>query len=159
MKASVFYKISAILLVLFAAGHTMGFRQTDPAWGVDTLIAMMKSMHFDAQGFSRSYWDFYVGFGLFVSILLVFAGLVAWQLGTLSDETLLTMPLLRWSLPVCFAIETLLNCKYFFIAPIAISIVITVFLTLAAWLPVRSRAAASHPAKKPVLGASGSKAS
>ena len=57
MRASIFYRIAAVLLLLFAAGHTLGFRQSDPAWGVDALLASMRSIHFDVQGFNRSYWD------------------------------------------------------------------------------------------------------
>src|ERR1700693_2149292 len=55
MKASWFYRIAAVLLVLFAVGHTMGFRKTDPAWGVDGLLGSLKQMHFSAQGFDRTY--------------------------------------------------------------------------------------------------------
>jgi hypothetical protein len=39
MKASLFYRIAAVLLLFFAAGHTLGFRQSDPNWGVDTFLA------------------------------------------------------------------------------------------------------------------------
>ena len=54
MRASIFYRIAAVLLLLFAAGHTLGFRQSDPTWGVDALLASMRSIHFDVQGFNRS---------------------------------------------------------------------------------------------------------
>ena len=54
MKASVFYRIAAVLLLLFAIGHTLGFRQSDPHWGVDALLASMRSIHFDVQGFNRT---------------------------------------------------------------------------------------------------------
>lgn len=81
MKPSILYRIAAILLLLFAVGHTLGFRQTQPQWGVDSLIAAMRSIHFDAQGFSRTYWDFYTGFGLFVSVFMVFAAVLSWQMG------------------------------------------------------------------------------
>lgn len=30
MKASLFYRIAAVLLQLFAVGHALGFRQSDP---------------------------------------------------------------------------------------------------------------------------------
>ena len=30
MQASIFYRIAAVLLLLFAVGHTLGFRQSDP---------------------------------------------------------------------------------------------------------------------------------
>ncbi len=91
MKAQILYRISSVLLLLFAAGHTLGFRKIDPNWGVDSLIGTMRSVRFDAQGFSRTYWDFYVGFGLFVSVFLVFASVLAWQLGGLAPETLALM--------------------------------------------------------------------
>ena len=81
MKPSILYRIAAILLLLFAVGHTLGFRQTQPQWGVDSLIAAMRSIHFDAQGFNRTYWDFYTGFGLFVSVFMVFAAVLSWQMG------------------------------------------------------------------------------
>src|ERR1039458_6705309 len=60
MKASMFYRIAAVLLLLFAVGHTLGFRQSDPKWGVDALLGSMRSIHFDVQGFNRTYWDLFV---------------------------------------------------------------------------------------------------
>ena len=59
MRASVFYRIAAVLLLLFALGHTLGFRQSDPTWGVDVLLGSMRSIHFDVQGFNRTYWDLF----------------------------------------------------------------------------------------------------
>ena len=91
MKASLLYRISSILLVLFAIGHTVGFSQIDPAWGVDSLVQSMKSIHFNVNGADRTYWDFFFGFGLFVTVFMLFASVVAWQLGSLSSETLATM--------------------------------------------------------------------
>jgi len=54
MKASLLYRVASILLLLFAAGHTLGFRQIDPKWGVDSLIQSMRSIHFNANGFDRT---------------------------------------------------------------------------------------------------------
>src|ERR1700722_13042823 len=102
MKAKILYRISSILLLLFAALHTLGFRQTDPKWGVDGLVGLMQSIHFDAQGFSRTYWDFFVGFGLFVSVFLVFAAVLAWQLSSMKPETLASMRGPVWALAICF---------------------------------------------------------
>lgn len=77
MKPTVLYKIASVLLGLFAAGHTLGFRQADPQWGVDSLLQTMRSVHFNVNGFDRTYWDFFVGFGLFVTALMLFASLIA----------------------------------------------------------------------------------
>ena len=84
MKASTLYRITAVLLLLFAVGHTLGFRQTDPKWGVDALLGSMRSIHFDVQGFNRSYWDFYVGFGLAITIFLAIESIMFWLLGSMT---------------------------------------------------------------------------
>jgi hypothetical protein len=137
VKASLFYRIAAVLLLLFAVGHTLGFRQSDPTWGVDTLLGLMRSIHFDVQGFSRTYWDFFVGFGLFVTVFLLLAAVIAWQLGSLPAASLTHMRGIAWAFALCFAAITVLSWRYFFIVPIAFSIVITVCLTAAAWLSAK----------------------
>ena len=79
MKASMFYRIAAVLLLLFAVGHTLGFRQSDPKWGVDALLGSMRSIHFDVQGFNRTYWDLFVAAGFSVGVFYLFAAILAWQ--------------------------------------------------------------------------------
>jgi hypothetical protein len=100
MKASLLYQISSILLRVFAAGHTLGFRQIDPNWGVDSLVQSMKTIHFNVNGFDRTYWDFFVGFGLFVTVLMVFGAIVAWQFGSLPSETLAAMRIGAWGFAI-----------------------------------------------------------
>ena len=133
MKASVLYRIAAILLLLFDVGHTLGFRQSDPKWGVDALLASMRSIHFDVQGFSRTYWDLFVGAGFFVSVFLLFAAVLAWQLGGLSAQTLAGMRGITWAFALCFAAVTVLSWTYFFTLPIVFLTPITVCLIAAAW--------------------------
>jgi len=109
MKASWLYRIACVLLLLFAIGHTLGFRQTNPAWGVGSLIDSMRSIHFDAQGFSRTYWDFFSAFGLFFSVFLLFAAVLAWQLGSLPAEIFAPMRRTAWALAISFAAVTALS--------------------------------------------------
>jgi hypothetical protein len=113
MKASLFYRIAFVLLILFAVGHTLGFRRVDPRWGVDSLIQQLRSTHFDVQGFNRSYWDFFTGFGFFVTILLFFAAIVSWQMGSLPKESLSTMSLITWGFAICFIVVTFLSYQFF----------------------------------------------
>jgi hypothetical protein len=129
------YRIASVLILLFDLGHSAGYPWSDPGWGVD--LGAIQSSHFQVLGFSRTYWDFYVGFGLFVSVLLLLAATLAWQLGSLSTQTL---PLLRstaWVLALCFAAVTILSWTNFFIIPIAFSTVITACLVAAAWRATR----------------------
>src|SRR5260370_41142382 len=127
MRASWFYRIAAILLLLFEAGHTSGFPWSDTQWGVD--LGSVQSTHFYIMGFSRTYWDFYVGFGLFVSVFLLLAVVLAWQLGGLPTESLAHMRGTAWAFAFCFAGITGLSWKYFFIIPIVFSILTTLCLT------------------------------
>ena len=137
MKASMLYRSASILLLLFAIGHTLGFRKTDPQWRVDSLISSMQSIHFGVQGFSRTYWDFYTGFGLFVSVFLLFAAVLAWQMGGLPAETSALMRGTGWALALCFVAVTILSWRYFFIVPLVFSILVSACLIAAAWLSAK----------------------
>jgi hypothetical protein len=134
MKASLFYRIAAFLLLIFAFGHTLGFRQSDPSWRVDALLGAMRSIHFDVQGFSRTYWDLFVAAGFSIGVFYFFAAILAWQLGGLPAETLARMRGTAWAFAACFASITVVSCRYLFILPIVFSMVITVCLIAAAWL-------------------------
>jgi len=134
VKASTFYRIAAVLLLLFALGHTLGFRQSDPKWGVETVLASMRSIHFEVQGFSRTYWDLFVAAGFSDGVFYLFAAILAWQLGGLPAEILARMRGIVWAFALCFSAITVVSWRYLFIIPIVFSIVITVCLTAAAWL-------------------------
>ena len=137
MKASLFYRIAAVLLLLLAVGHTLGFRQSDPTWGVDALLGSMRSIHFNVQGFNRSYWDLFVAAGFCVGVFYLFAAILAWQLGGLPAATLALMRGTRWAFALCFAAITVVAWRYLFILPIAFAIVITLCLSAAAWLSAK----------------------
>ena len=134
MRASLFYRVAAVLLLLFAVGHTFGFRQSDPAWGVDALLGSMRSIHFDVQGFSRSYWDLFLAAGYCVGVFYLFAAILAWQLGGLPADALKRMRGVAWAFALCFAAITGISWKFLFILPIVFSAVITLCLTVAARL-------------------------
>jgi hypothetical protein len=138
MKASVFYRIAAVLLLLFAVGHTLGFRQSDPNWGADALLGSMRSIHFDVQGFNRTYWDLFEAAGFSVGVFYLFAAILAWQLGGLPAAALALMRGPAWAFALCFAAIAVVSWRYLFIVPIAFSIVITLCLTAAAWLSART---------------------
>jgi hypothetical protein len=137
MKASTFYRVAAVLLLFFALGHTLGFRQSDPKWGVDALLGSMRSIHFDVQGFNRTYWDLFVAAGFSVGVFYLFAAILAWQLGGLPKATLALMRGTAWAFALCFAAITVVSWRYLFIMPITFSIVITLCLSMAAWLSGR----------------------
>ena len=137
MKASTFYRIAAVLLLLFAIAHTLGFRHSEPVWGVDALLGSLRSTHFDVQGFDRTFWDFFVAAGFSVGVFYLFAAIFAWQLGSLPAATLALMRGTAWAFALSFAAITVLSWRYLFIIPVAFSIAITVCLTAAAWISTK----------------------
>jgi len=137
MKARVFYRIAAALLLLFAMGHTLGFRQSDPQWGADALLGSMRSIHFDVQGFNRTYWDFFEAAGFTVGVFYLFAAILAWQLSSLPAATWALLRGTAWAFALCFAAITVVSWRYLFAMPVAFSIVITLCLSAGAWLSPR----------------------
>ena len=138
MKASLLYRIAAVLLLLFAAAHTLGFRQSDPSWGVDALLSSMRSIHFDMMGFNRTYWDFFVAAGFSAGVFYLFAAVLAWQLAKVPAETLAVV---RWAFALSFAAITVVSCTYLFVIPIVFSLLVTLCLTAGAWLSAGVRRA------------------
>jgi len=98
------------------------------------MIGSMRSIHFDIMGTSRTYWDFFVGFGFLFSVFLVFTAVLTWQLGRLPDQTLAPMRGIAWTLVICFAAVMIVCLTYTFIVPRVLSVLVLVCLAAAAWL-------------------------
>lgn len=134
MKASVFYRIATLVLVLFAIGHTIGFRRNIPEWNAGSVIAAMQATHVNAQGFDRTYWDFFSAFGFLFTVFLLFAAVLAWQLAALPPEAVARTRGIAWSFAISFVAVTVLSWQYAFTTPLIFSIVVTVCLIAAAAL-------------------------
>jgi hypothetical protein len=85
MKPVLFMRLASALTFLHAVGHTIGgvFGKQEP--GVqEATVAVMKAGQFQVMGLTRSFWDFYMGLSVGVSITLVVEAIVFWQLGSLA---------------------------------------------------------------------------
>jgi hypothetical protein len=80
MNVVLWLRVSSIVSVLFAVGHTLGGRGAWSPIGETDVLASMRTYRFDVQGVSRSYLDFYRGFGFSLSVFLLLQGIVLWQL-------------------------------------------------------------------------------
>ncbi len=97
----------------------------------------MRSIHFDVQGFNRTYWDIFEAAGFSVGVFYLFAAILAWQLGGLPAATLALLRGTAWAFAICFAAITVVSWRYLFIVPIAFSTVIALCLAVAAWLSAK----------------------
>jgi len=132
MKPSLLYRIAAVLLVLFAAGHQVGFRRVDPAWNAAAVVHAMQSARFAVQGYERTYWDFFSGFGFFVTVLLLFSAVLAWEFGRMPEETLRELGRARWAFALAYVTIAIITWLHFFLAPDLFATVIAIGLIAAA---------------------------
>ena len=132
MKPTTFLRIASIITLLYCAGHTLGMPWT-PALGPDELpvIEGMKSHSFDAAGSTRTYWDFYFGFGIISSVYLILQSVVLWQLGSLAKTEAFRFRPIIGTFFVAFVINAILGWMYFFIIPVSMAAAISVCLALA----------------------------
>jgi len=126
-------RIAAGLLAFFAAAHTYGMlAPKEPTVQAAEVRALMDSVHFDITGLSRSYSDFYFGFGMLLSTFLVFSAWLAWRLGGLADGApTLARPLLA-GLAVTVVVVAAICWRWFFIPPAATATLAAVALAAAA---------------------------
>lgn len=123
-------KAAAAVVILFGAGHSSGYPWTPgESSAAKQVVASMQSVQFSAVGETRTYWDFYLGFGLNISVFLFTQGCTLWLLAPLAKEN----PSLHRKIcalnALCFVIKGFLSWKFFFPPPMAFAIVIAALLT------------------------------
>src|SRR5689334_11081002 len=119
------WRTLAAILALFAAGHTLGTAAPHVTRGAGeaSVFRVMQEFRFPIMGFERSYWDFYRGFALTISVQLAFMAVIAWQVGSVSRrDTRLALPMAVAVLVGCLG-TAVISCLFFFGGPIVFSIV------------------------------------
>jgi hypothetical protein len=133
MKPWIWLRALAVLLAIFAAGHTVGTAAPKVTRGPQeaAVFAALQGFRFRVMGFDRTYWEFYRGFALIISVQLLLMMVISWQLSTIGRRS----P--RLALPMAITLQlgcvglTILSWRFFFGAPIVISAMTVVCSTLA----------------------------
>ena len=129
-------RIASVVFALYTAGHSYGAMIKDPKSGgpeKQLVLSAMRAYHEHLQGASRSYWDFYKGFGWFVSCALLLFTILCWQLsGIARTQPSIARPLIL-TLFVISIPMTILAYTNFFAAPAIFSTVATLLLGAAAF--------------------------
>jgi hypothetical protein len=84
-------RISSVITLLFAAGHTLGGLKYWSPMGDNAVLQAMRTVHFDTMGANRSYMDFYMGFGYSLSVIQVMLAILLWQLAAVARTNALTV--------------------------------------------------------------------
>ena len=138
MSSKLLLRIAAGLTFLHALSHTWGVFSIDAGATPEdaAVLNAMKSHHFEVMGWQRSFWDFFLGFGLAVTVFLLLLSVLLWQIGTLTTvKPRLAQPMIAASF-VAWAGLAILDWCLFFPAPLVASILLTILIG-AAWIANR----------------------
>ena len=134
MTAKRLYRIAAVIFVLFAVGHTVGFLTFRPPTAEAlTVRDAMNSVHFRVGHATLSYGGFYAGFGLYISAYLLFSALLVWQLSNMASESPRSAAPLGWMLFGLQIVSLVLAMIYFSTPPAALSAIAAACLGLASF--------------------------
>ena len=141
-KPVLFLRVAAILTLIHAVLHTIGgvFGEVEPG-PASVAMEAMKANRFVLMGNMRSFWEFYRGMGLAVTILLTAEAIVFWQLGSLARADAQRLRPVVGTFMVAYAVLAVNSYTYFFFGPVIVEILIAACLGLAI-ITVKREAAA-----------------
>lgn len=131
MRAPLLLRIASIITLLYCAGHTSGYPWT-PSTGEHEMavVEAMKSDQMDVMGSMRSFWDFYIGFGIVISGFMIAIAVALWQMGSLAKRGVNIRAMIA-TFFVAFVINTILDLRFFFVIPTVMAAVISLLLAIA----------------------------
>jgi hypothetical protein len=85
MKATIWFRIAAVVMVAFGVMHTIGFLDFRPPSSEGMAVWNgMNGVSFTIDGSTYSYGHFYRAFGLSITAAQLFGAWVAWTLGSMA---------------------------------------------------------------------------
>ena len=129
MKAATFVRIAAVLVLLHAVLHTVGgmFGKV-PGGPAAVAVAAMKTNHFVALGNTRTFWDFYMGMGLGVTIFLTMEAVVLWLLARLVERYGRELRPVLGAFAIGYVVFAVDSYRYFFLGPVVAELLIAACL-------------------------------
>jgi hypothetical protein len=155
MRAKLPLRISSVVLLLFALGHTVGFlsfRPKEPE-AVEVLKSMAR-VPFEFGGQTVHWVDLYTGFGLAISVAGFVFTIIVWRLSTATAAEAPLARTIAWLLCGMQVASVVLSLRYFGPVQAGFSILCAALLAWSALrlnpvgLEVRA-AAAKNSAEKP----------
>jgi hypothetical protein len=131
MKTRLSLRIASIVMFLFAAGHSLGGSSSwSPAGETDVLRAM-RSVSFTTAGVSRTYLDFYTGFGWTLSIFMLLQAVLLWQIAAMAGtDPSRTRPMIA-AFFVATCASAVVSWKLIIPVPVILSAILAAILAVA----------------------------
>jgi len=129
MTSTLFLRIASIMTLVHGVLHTIGGVFGGPAPGIAAATeAVMRANHFYVLGVTRSYWEFYRGLGLGITISLATQAVVLWLLASLAKKHAVELRPILWVFTIAFLVFAVVSYMYFFSGPVIAEILIAACL-------------------------------
>jgi hypothetical protein len=129
--------------VLYAAGHAMGGIESWSPPGETAVLQSMRTFEFDVMGATRTYMHFYLGFGVYVTVLLLLQAVLVWQLASLAHADPRRASPFVAALSVGNLIGTFVVWRFIFAVPALLSLACAACLTIA-YVLTRTAESSTH---------------
>ena len=116
MKSAWIYRITAVIFLIFAAGHTIGFLTfVSPSPEAQAVFASMNSvdLHVPHATGIFTYGGFYRGFGLACTFAMLLNALLCWHLATLASKHPAALGFFPWLFFLCQVAGICATWRYF----------------------------------------------
>ena len=125
MKPWTWLRVGAALQGLGAVLHTIASMDS-PSRGPaeQAVFAAMQTFQFQIAGVTRSHWDFYRGYELFITVIFSVLGVLIWQLSNLSKTSPRQAVPMIVTILVAEILMSTIGWEYFFAGPGGMSILI-----------------------------------
>lgn len=131
MTTTLLLRIASVISLIFTLGHTAGgLQQWSPA-GDNEVLRAMTAFHFDAMGASRSYFDFFMGFGWSLSIAMLMQTVLMWQMASLARTNPAGVRPMIAVIALATIASTVIAWRFIFPIPALFSIVLAIVLVAA----------------------------
>lgn len=133
MTTTLLLRISALISLLFAAGHSAGGLQKWSPTPDNPVLTAMTDVRFDMMGMSRSYLDLYLGLGWSISVFLLLQAVLLWQMAALARTNPAQLRPMIAAFMLATAATGLIAWLYIFAVPALFSLALLVALAGAYW--------------------------
>lgn len=124
-------RIASVISLIFTAGHTMGGLRKWSPMGDNAVLKAMTDVRFDTMGASRSYLDFFMGFGWSLSVFMLMETILLWQLASLAQTDPARLRPMIAVIALATVAAGVIAWRFIFPVPAVFSGVLALALTLA----------------------------
>lgn len=129
----VLIRIGSILSLFLTIGHASGYPWTaDQNLREKQLVASMRSADFVFAGERTSYWSMYLGWGLYVALLLLTLTIILWFLSDFARVAPHRVGIAIQIIAASCLVAAYLSFRFFYIPPFVLSSATFVILQMAA---------------------------